>query len=490
MSSNPPFQLSTNQVAFAENDTSTKTVLLTNRTGRNISFQIAVSQPWITVRFGAQQGNDIPIELEIDSGKMYGGGPHAASLTIEAGGTRVEVQVTVDAKGSSSSGGSGSGGSGSGGGGSGTTAAVRPSWSMPFSLSLPIAVMFLSLLGSIVFTVTKTILVQSAEEAGSIVTYGVTAGILALYLLIALRRVVVPSGTVLAQGSTVAEHQRFMEALAWVCGKAGVRTPRVLLDGDPAPNLRSHGIAMGFSCLCVNDGLLKRVPPPKTKGDPDALRAVIAHEIAHLRRFDTLLFTSLGPMLTVARLALGVAAFLCFGLYRAVRGGGIPKPSMSGLLSELFRKMFTPQGAIMVFIVMFAAILLLGFVVSVLLTIAIYAMLAVGGMIVIYLGYLAYARHSETSADLGAARLLDDSDLVVGALGYTGDYWPDEKATLDQFRATFAGGSKDPAEIIRALKSGADPRGMLDSRKRLWRSHPYMIERLASLIRECGTKIT
>jgi len=93
------------------------------------------------------------------------------------------------------------------------------------------------------------------------------------------------------------------QAVAQLAGQAGVPPPTIWESGDAAPNAFVFGRTVGSSELVVTRGLLERL-------NQDEIRAVLAHEIGHLRHRDVIImtFVSAVPLLAyiVARFGFEV----------------------------------------------------------------------------------------------------------------------------------------------------------------------------------------
>jgi heat shock protein HtpX len=88
---------------------------------------------------------------------------------------------------------------------------------------------------------------------------------------------------------------------------SGIPRPRIFLVPDADPNAFATGLEPGSAAIAVTDGLL-------TSLNRDELQGVVAHELAHIRNFDTRLMTLLAAM-------VGAIALMSDGMGRMVRGG-------------------------------------------------------------------------------------------------------------------------------------------------------------------------
>lgn len=85
------------------------------------------------------------------------------------------------------------------------------------------------------------------------------------------------SGAKKAQGDAFFELNKIVENIAIV---AGVKTPTVYYSNDPSPNAFATGRDPEHASICVTSGLLQKLNRAELEG-------VIAHEIAHIKNFDT-----------------------------------------------------------------------------------------------------------------------------------------------------------------------------------------------------------
>ncbi len=107
--------------------------------------------------------------------------------------------------------------------------------------------------------------------------------------------------------------------------KAGIPAPRVAIADMPLPNAFAFGRGLSDGRVCVTQGILQLL-------DPEELRAVLGHEISHLKNRDVLTITLLSviPML-LYRLAWH---FLFYGGNRRREGGA--NTALIGLAAFLF----------------------------------------------------------------------------------------------------------------------------------------------------------
>lgn len=88
---------------------------------------------------------------------------------------------------------------------------------------------------------------------------------------------------------------------------SGISRPKVYLVPDDDPNAFATGVEPGQAAIAVTQGLLATL-------SRDELQGVVAHEMAHIRNFDTRLMTLLAAM-------VGAIALMSDGMGRMVRSG-------------------------------------------------------------------------------------------------------------------------------------------------------------------------
>jgi heat shock protein HtpX len=88
---------------------------------------------------------------------------------------------------------------------------------------------------------------------------------------------------------------------------SGIPRPRIFVVPDADPNAFATGLEPGRAAIAVTEGLL-------TTLNREELQGVVAHEMAHIRNFDTRLMTLLAAM-------VGAIALMSDGMGRMVRGG-------------------------------------------------------------------------------------------------------------------------------------------------------------------------
>lgn len=341
----------------------------------------------------------------------------------------------------------------------------------------------------LLFTIVQSIVIagMAGQPNAGPMSLILGAAAVTIYLLAVLARTVPARSRVLNPSSTNPVHRRVLDTLGWVCGQAGVPVPPVVLRPDPSPNVVGCGLSPRWCCLYVNQGLLSALEPPEDSGDPDPLAAPLAHEIAHLKRSDTLFFSCLAPMLAAVNWVLGLVRSF----------GSLPGKGIGGLgFLPVMLLMMLPRkgcggglGCLIGALAVMVALSVLAMMATVVLAYVAFGILA---LVLFAMICLAYCRYVEQQADREAAKMVENSDLVLRALVTTGDYWPTERALLDQFASLNLGtiSDYDGYDLVRSLNAGADPASGIDAKRRLFRSHPLLVERMANLIRTFGTDIT
>lgn len=87
-----------------------------------------------------------------------------------------------------------------------------------------------------------------------------------------------------------------------LAGRAGVPKPRVYVSPSPQPNAFATGRNPAHSAVAVTDGLLQNCPP-------NEVRAVLAHEMAHIRNRDILIGSVAAAIATAISFLANMAMF-------------------------------------------------------------------------------------------------------------------------------------------------------------------------------------
>lgn len=120
------------------------------------------------------------------------------------------------------------------------------------------------------------------------------------------------------------EQQRLVNVVEEMAIASGLPRPTLWIVPDDDPNAFATGRDPEHASIAVTEGLLARL-------DRDELQAVVAHELAHVARYDTRLMTLVAAM-------VGAIALLSDGLGRLLwhsrRGGGAAARSMGGVAAR------------------------------------------------------------------------------------------------------------------------------------------------------------
>lgn len=93
-------------------------------------------------------------------------------------------------------------------------------------------------------------------------------------------------------GSADPQYQWILDDVNEVCLSNNQKVPRVFIANVPFPNAFAYGSPIAGRRLAVTSGLLKQL-------DRDEVKAVIAHEIGHLKHHDVALLMAIGIIPTV-----------------------------------------------------------------------------------------------------------------------------------------------------------------------------------------------
>jgi heat shock protein HtpX len=217
---------------------------------------------------------------------------------------------------------------------------------------------------------------------------------------------------------------------------AGIPAPSIFIIPDPSPNAFATGRDPAHALVAVTTGL-------RTKLNRDELQAVIAHEIAHIKNFDTrlMMLVAVYAGLVVWVSDLGMRIFLQSIRFSGGRRGATPRPPRAKGLGLPF------------YFILFAATLCLAWIAP----------------FVSKLLQLAISRQREYLADAAAVQYCRNPAALIEAL---------KKISLD------------PAPLIcdnRALQHLyiINPNPKLRLRRpdwdSVWSTHPPLIERIKRL---------
>lgn len=121
-----------------------------------------------------------------------------------------------------------------------------------------------------------------------------------------------------ARLATAQEDQMVTNVAQEMAIAAGIPLPQVYVIDDTAPNAFATGMRPESGTICVTTGLLSKL-------DRDELQGVVAHEMGHIRNFDTRLMTTMA--LTVGLIVL-IRDFIMRVLWYG--GGGRRRDKDSG----------------------------------------------------------------------------------------------------------------------------------------------------------------
>ncbi len=120
------------------------------------------------------------------------------------------------------------------------------------------------------------------------------------------------------------EHPWLESTVASLAQKSGIQTPKLAVVPDNTPNAFVFGRTTSDATLAVHEGLLAQL-------NQDEIRAVLGHELGHIRHKDFLIMTALS--------SLPLLAFLIFrGTFQAawISGRASKKKEGGGLAAAMF----------------------------------------------------------------------------------------------------------------------------------------------------------
>jgi heat shock protein HtpX len=218
-----------------------------------------------------------------------------------------------------------------------------------------------------------------------------------------------------AQPVDEAQAPQLHAVVADLAQRAGIPKPRVYLSPAPQPNAFATGRNEHHAVVCVTQGLLDVM-------SPDEVRAVLAHEISHVRHRDILIGS------VAAAVAMGITFLARMAMWGAIFGGGGRDREGNGMG---------------------------------LLVMAILAPVAAGLM------QMALSRSREFEADRGGADLIGDGAPLASALEKLETYAKQVPMNVDPAQAT--------AYIVNPLT------GRKVQFANLFSTHPPTAERIARL---------
>ncbi len=211
----------------------------------------------------------------------------------------------------------------------------------------------------------------------------------------------------------------------------GIPVPRIYLIGDSAMNALATGRDPQHAAVAITVGLRQKLTR-------DELQGVMAHEMSHIRHYDTR-FAML--MATMA----GLVVFACDAFWRMIWYSRGPRRSDSDKESG---------GGVLILVLIVVAVLL-----------------AIVAPIVARLIQMAYSRQREYLADAGAVELTRNPLGLAAALQKLGD---DDEPLVDTANRGTA-----HMYIVNPLRKMRDAGQALDS---MFLSHPPVKERIARLL--------
>ncbi len=150
-----------------------------------------------------------------------------------------------------------------------------------------------------------------------------------------------------AQPASEVDHARLHNLVEGLCIAAGLPKPRLFVVDDPAPNAFATGRDPRHAAVAVTTGLLQRLNRVELEG-------VLAHELSHIRNYDTLVSTLAVTLVGVVTLLSDFALrFLWWGgpRHRNERSGGAGPGALLGLLGIVLLVVAPLVGRLMQFAV-------------------------------------------------------------------------------------------------------------------------------------------
>ena len=156
---------------------------------------------------------------------------------------------------------------------------------------------FLTFLLLLVLVVVDLVLSTHAFPSG----LWIVAGLAFLFMLLqwAISPAIVRWAIKARQPVTPQSNPWLYQTVDALARQAGVRAPRIWVSGDPAPNAFVFGRTASSAELVVTAGLLQYL-------NQDEIRAVVGHEIGHLRHRDVIIMTLVSAIPILAYVAARV----------------------------------------------------------------------------------------------------------------------------------------------------------------------------------------
>jgi Zn-dependent protease with chaperone function len=293
-------------------------------------------------------------------------------------------------------------------------------------------------------------------------------GVCLIYLLVALRRMFFAPGSPLGEAGARGMDAEVLQALDEVTSRLHTCRPKVRIVDQVLPNVRSFGISPRFGQVQMSRAL---VAASLEGGGRDALQAVLAHELVHLRLFDTFFFTVIGPPLAIAKGVLGFLWRLRAAVGQGGQGGNAGPLVMFGLLGS-----GNPIGCL---VTLFAIMLLI----SCLMAMLFYVGWLVLALMVMVAVCLSYSRFVERRADLRAVQALGSVRGMLDAMGAVLPGFPGEMARVHRYANAHLSNVQQYSmdDLLGSLAAGGNPYAGVSAMERLFRSHPPFMCRLAYL---------
>ncbi len=216
------------------------------------------------------------------------------------------------------------------------------------------------------------------------------------------------------------DHFNFFTCAENVAAGAQIPIPSLFVIESPALNAFATGRDINHSVVCVTTGLLNRL-------DRNEIEAVVAHEISHIKNFDT-------RLMTIVTIFVGMISILSnWFLHGFLRGNDDDNDSKIGRV-----------------------MVLAGF------------LLIILSPIIAQLIQLAISRRREFSADAGSALITRNPKGLVNAL---------KKISSDQYNLDSAQEATENLYIVNPFKGKSKARWL----RGLFNTHPPVEERITEL---------
>lgn len=437
-----------------------------------MDFDLTASEPWLEAVLGSATAKGRELMLAVDATQLPGFGRHEATVRVSVGQFARECRVCVWM---------GTAEEGARPKGAQVTALPRepagrareggvawPGFAPPSappvaagaSLGLGILTLVCVLGG---FRWAANAMWGAESQTGATLAWLIAS---AIYLVVALRWALPGAGRPVTETTATPEEREVLDVLGEACREMNLPRPALVMIDDPSPNIQSFGVSPRFSRLRVNTGLAQAM---RQSGSPQALKAVLIHELAHLQLFDTFFLTVSGPALSAMEMVLGLAWRLRMAAGQISRGSSAGPIAMLAVMSR-----GNPIGCLVGLLVLFAVVMLLSMVAFYVVVLSLWLLLVVAAC-------LGYSRYVERRADLRAAGILGDAQPLLAALAASLALFPAELAAVGRYaRVHFTDNQQYSVDdLISSLASGGDPKAGTLWAERLFRTHPPFMERLA-----------